>query len=228
MLDINLLIAFTNKKSQSYKRAPKSLEAALLDEDILNFLNKNNIKLDTPIDGVKIACVLGLIKNCLNLDIHILGEKTIASAIGIVNLKTDIGLGRFDRWVASDTLVDFYENTIPLLKTIKLHNLKINALTIVNDIVMKQSQVDGDDYDKRPLDRFYVREGMLRSQENPFDAKKITPEMVIEARTSANLTQKQSADLVFVDERTWQRWESGDRTMSKAVYKLYLIETKQI
>lgn len=228
MLDINLLIAFTNEKPQSYKRAPKSLEAALLDEGILNFLNKNNIKFDTPIDGVKIACVLGLIKNCLNLDIHILGEKTIASAIGIVNLKTDIGSGRFDRWVASDTLVDFYENTIPLLKTIKLHNLKINALTIVNDIVMKQSQVDGDDYDKRPLDRFYVREGMLRSQENPFDAKKITPEMVIEARTSANLTQKQSADLVFVDERTWQRWESGDRVMSKAIYKLYLIETKQI
>ena len=228
MLDINLLIAFTNEKSRSYKRAPKSLEAALLDEDILDFLNKNNIKFDTPIDGVKIACVLGLIKNCLNLDIHILGEKTIASAIGIVNLKTDIGFGRFDRWVASDTLVDFYENTIPLLKTIKLHNLKINALTIVNDIVMKQSQVDGDDYDKRPLDRFYVREGMLRSQENPFDAKKITPEMVIEARTSANLTQKQSADLVFVDERTWQRWESGDRTMNKAVYKLFLLETKLI
>lgn len=228
MLDINLLIAFTEEQSRSHKRAPKSLEAALLDDDINKFLNKNNIKIYTPIDGVKIACVFGLIKNCLNLDIHILGEKTIASAIGIVNLKTDIGFGRYDRWVASDTLFDFYANTIPLLKMIKLHNLKINALTIVNDIVMKQSQVDDEDFEKRPLDRFYVREGMLRSQENLFDAKKITPEMVIEARKNANLTQKQSSELVFVDERTWQRWESGDRTMSKAVFKLYLLETKLI
>ena len=52
--------------------------------------------------------------------------------------------------------------------------------------------------------------------------------MVIEARKIAELTQKQSAELVCVDERTWQRWESGDRNMSRGIYKLYLIETKQI
>ena len=69
---------------------------------------------------------------------------------------------------------------------------------------------------------------MLHSQEYSFTEKRITPKMVIEARKIAELTQKQSAELVCVDERTWQRWESGDRNMSRGIYKLYLIDTKQI
>lgn len=224
MLNINLLIEFTAEQLRSYKRAPASLEAAYVDENIINFLNRNNIKFDAPIDGLKIACVLGLIKNCLNLDIHVLGEKTIASAIGMVNLNSNIGFGRYERWLKSETLNDFYENTLPILKTIKLHNLKINALTIVNDIVMKQEQLDGEDFNKEPFDRFAVRQAVQFNQEF---TDKTTPEMIIEARKIAGLTQKQSAKLVCVDERTWQRWESGDRNMARGLFKLYLIETKQ-
>lgn len=228
MIDNHLLIEFTQTNSRNSRhivRAPKSLEEALMDNDILNFLNKNDIVFETQIDGLKSACILGLIKNCLQLDIHIIGEKTIAGALGIINDRTNIGFYRFDRWVKSDTLFSFYENTIQLLKTINNNKLKINALTIVDDVMMLQSRVDGEDYDKKPLDRFAVREAMLRTQTFSFDEKTITPEMVIEVRTIANLTQKESAAIVYVDERTWQRWESGDRKMNRNVYELFLIKT---
>ena len=206
-------------------RAPKTLESALMDSDIINFLNKNNIEFESPIDGLKIACILGLIKNCLQLDIHVIGEKTIAGAFGIINDRTNVGFYRFDRWLKSDTLFSFYENTISLLKTIHNNKLKINALTIVDDVMMLQSRVDGEDYNKKPLDRFSVRESMLREQTFSFDEKIITPEMVLSARTTANLTQKEAAALVYVDERSWQRWESGDRKMNRNVYELFLIKT---
>ena len=225
MIDNNLLIKFTQTNSRNLVRAPKSLESALMDSDIINFLNKNNIEFESPIDGLKIACILGLIKNCLQLDIHIIGEKTIAGALGIINDRTNIGFYRFDRWVKSDTLFSFYENTIPLLKTIHNNKLKINALTIVDDVIMLQSCVNGEDYNKKPLDRFSVRESMLREQTFSFDEKIITCEMVIDARKTANLTQKESAAVVYVDERTWQRWESGDRKMNRNVYELFLIKT---
>lgn len=228
MIDNNLLIEFTktnSRDSRNLMRAPKSLESAIIDSDIINFLNKNNIVFEKTIEQLKIACILGLIKNCLQLDIHTLGEKTVSSAIGIINDRTNIGFYRFDRWVKSDTLFSFYENTIPLLKTIHNNKLKINALTIVDDVMMLQSRVDGQDYNKKPLDRFSVRESMLREQTFSFDEKIITPEMVLSARTTANLTQKESAAVVYVDERTWQRWESGDRKMNRNVYELFLIKT---
>lgn len=225
MMNNELLIKFTRTNSRNLVRAPKSLEEALMDNDILNFLNKNGITFETQIDGLKAACILGLIKNCLQLDIHILGEKTIAGAFGIINDRTNIGFYRFDRWVKSDTLFSFYENTIQLLKTIRNNKLKINALTIADDVMMLQSSVDGEDYDKKPLDRFAVREAMLREQTFSFDEKTITPEMVIAARNNANLTQKESAALVYVEERTWQHWEAGTRKMGKNVYELFLIKT---
>lgn len=225
MIDNNLLIAFTQTNSRNLVRAPKTLESALMDSDIINFLNKNNIVFEKTIDNLKIACILGLIKNCLQLDIHVLGEKTIAGAFGIINDRTNIGFYRFDRWLKSDTLFSFYENTIPLLKTVHNNKLKINALTIVDDVMLIQGYFDGDDYDKKPLDRFSVRESMLREQTFSFDEKIITPEMVLSARTTANLTQKEAAALVYVDERSWQRWESGDRKMNRNVYELFLIKT---
>lgn len=225
MIDNNLLIAFTQTNSRNLVRAPKTLESALMDSDIINFLNKNNIEFESPIDGLKIACILGLIKNCLQLDIHVIGEKTIAGAFGIINDRTNVGFYRFDRWLKSDTLFSFYENTISLLKTIHNNKLKINALTIVDDVMMLQSRVDGEDYNKKPLDRFSVRESMLREQTFSFDEKIITPEMVLSARTTANLTQKEAAALVYVDERSWQRWESGDRKMNRNIYELFLIKT---
>lgn len=226
MLDVNLLMQFG--KHQTYTRAPETLEEALIDPDVLDFLNQNNITFTPPIDGLQIACVLGLIKYCLFLDIHIIGGRTLADALGIANNHSSMGFGRYERWLRSETLFEFYENTIPVLKMIKLHKLKINALTIVHDIVFKSSQLRGEDHNKTPFNRFAVRQAVLFNQDLSFIEKNITPEMVIEARKIADLTQKQSATLVYVDERTWQRWESGDRNMPRGLFKLYLMETKQV
>ena len=225
MIDNDLLIDFIETISRGYIHTANSLEEVLIDQNILNFLNKHNITFDTPIDVLKTACILGLIKESLKLGIHIIGERTIADALGIVNVRQNTQFGRYERWLKSETLNEFYENTLPILKAIKLHKLKINALTIVNDIVMKQEQLDGKDFNKKPLDRFAVRQAV---QFNHDFSEKITSEMIIEARKIAGLTQKQSAKLVCVDERTWQRWESGDRNMARGLFKLYLIETKQM
>ncbi|OCG66622.1 hypothetical protein A9G41_12445 [Gilliamella sp. Nev5-1] len=53
----------------------------------------------------------------------------------------------------------------------------------------------------------------------------VSAEKVLNARKAAGLTQKQSANLVYVDERTWARWEAGDRKMNKNIYELFLIKT---
>lgn len=225
MMNNELLIEFTKTKFLERLRAPKTLELALINSDIINFLNKNDIVFKTPIEGLKMACILGLIKHCLILDIHVLGEKTIASAFGIANSHYNTGNVRFENWVKSDSLFSFYENTIPMLKMIQVNNLKINALTIADDVMLLQSSVDGEDYAKKPLDRFAVREAMLREQTFSFDEKVITPEMVVTARNNANLTQKESAALVYVEERTWQHWEAGTRKMGRNVYELFLIKT---
>lgn len=48
------------------------------------------------------------------------------------------------------------------------------------------------------------------------------------ARHAANLTQKQSADLVYAGLRTWQQWEAGDRKMPMASWVLFRLRVKQI
>lgn len=55
-------------------------------------------------------------------------------------------------------------------------------------------------------------------------AKGVTPtkKHVLAARIRAGHTQQQAADTVYVDARTWQRWESGASSMAPAFYELYL------
>ena len=163
VIDNDLLIEFTIMNYRK-SRAPKSLGEALMDSDILNFLNKNDIIFETETDALKTGCILGLIKNCLELNIHDLDQKTISTAFGIMAKNYNIGNIRFDQWIKSETLEDFYENTLRMLKTIQIRKLKINALTIVNDVVMKQSEIDGEEYDKNPLDRFKLHQVMLKNK----------------------------------------------------------------
>lgn len=163
-IDNNALIEFTEMSSRNYMKSPKSLEDALMDNDILNFFNKNDLVFKTETDALKTVCILGLIKNCLKLDIHDLDGKSISNAFGIIIKHYKIGNVRHDQWMRSETLYDFYENTLRLLKTIQIRKLKINALTIVNDVVMKQSEIDGEEYDKSPLDRFKLHQVMLKNK----------------------------------------------------------------
>lgn len=54
------------------------------------------------------------------------------------------------------------------------------------------------------------------------------PEEIKQARMDAGLVQKQAADLVHSDLRSWQRWEAGDRQMHPSMWELFLIKTKGI
>ena len=56
---------------------------------------------------------------------------------------------------------------------------------------------------------------------------KPTPEQVKQARTTAGLTQKQAAEVIYKKILAWQRYESGDREMDVALYELFMLKTGQ-
>lgn len=49
-------------------------------------------------------------------------------------------------------------------------------------------------------------------------AKRVTAKQLRQAREASGLTQKEAAAVCEVDERTYQRWESGETTRIRAVY----------
>lgn len=51
-----------------------------------------------------------------------------------------------------------------------------------------------------------------------------TPAQVRAARTLAQHSQDEAAQLVHVTGRAWRRWESGEREISGAAWELYLIK----
>lgn len=57
---------------------------------------------------------------------------------------------------------------------------------------------------------------------------KPTPEQVKQARTTAGLTQKQAAEVIYKKILAWQRYESGDREMDVALYELFMLKTGQV
>jgi len=44
-------------------------------------------------------------------------------------------------------------------------------------------------------------------------------------REQLGMTQAQAAEVMRVNLRTWQKWELGERTMSAALFELFLIKT---
>lgn len=59
------------------------------------------------------------------------------------------------------------------------------------------------------------------------NSPKINAESVRLARNNAGLTLKESAESVGVTLRSWQRYESGERQISYAIYELFLVKTGQ-
>lgn len=52
-----------------------------------------------------------------------------------------------------------------------------------------------------------------------------TPDKIIQARLSSELTQSQAADVVYSGLRSWQQWEAGDRRMHPGLFELFLVKT---
>lgn len=53
------------------------------------------------------------------------------------------------------------------------------------------------------------------------------PEEITAARARAGLTQAEAAAVVHSIPRSWQRWESGERSMHPAFFELFKIKTGQ-
>lgn len=142
IIDNQLLIEFI--ETCSINNNFTTLERSLGNEDIIIFLEKNEFistknGLDHTENALAMGCILGLIKNCVKLKIHSIDGKNITDTLPIDQQQAGVGFGKFERWNKSESLEQFYENTIPLLELIKSHKLKINALTIVDDVA-KQSK----------------------------------------------------------------------------------------
>jgi len=145
IIDNNLLIEFIG--NCSIKNNFTNLERALGNKDIIIFLEKNEFistknGLDHTENALEMGCILGLIKNCVKLDIHAVDGKNITETLNIDQQQASGGLGKFERWNNSESIEKFYENTIPLLELIKSHNLQINALTIVDDVLRQSKRMN--------------------------------------------------------------------------------------
>jgi len=55
-----------------------------------------------------------------------------------------------------------------------------------------------------------------------------TPEKIKRVRESVELTQSECADLLYVDLRTWQKWEGDERKMHPAFWELFQIKISDI
>lgn len=56
----------------------------------------------------------------------------------------------------------------------------------------------------------------------------IPAEEIRAARKQAGLSNREAAQLVHVNERTWRRWEAGARQMPANAWELFRIKLKQI
>lgn len=61
-----------------------------------------------------------------------------------------------------------------------------------------------------------------RGAKNP--ASNPAPEEIKAARTAADLTQTEAAELLYTTCRVWQQWEAGDRRMHPAFWELFRIK----
>lgn len=49
---------------------------------------------------------------------------------------------------------------------------------------------------------------------------RLEPEMIREWRQATGLTQREAGELIYVSERRWQSWESGEYPMRLAFFEL--------
>jgi len=56
----------------------------------------------------------------------------------------------------------------------------------------------------------------------------MTPEKIRKTRESHRLSTTEAARMVYVSERNWRRWESGDRQMPAAAWELFQIKAKEL
>ncbi len=54
----------------------------------------------------------------------------------------------------------------------------------------------------------------------------MTPKELKHLRASYQLTQKQSAELIGIATRSWQRWEAGTRKINAGLIELFILKVE--
>lgn len=76
--------------------------------------------------------------------------------------------------------------------------------------------------------RFGDRSQKLQSKQDSFVWYPPLPHEIKAAREKIGFSMKEAASLIYVPEREWQQYESGDARMFAGLYHLFLLKTHQL
>lgn len=222
-------INFTQKK-------PKTIDDAQADSDIVNFLLSNGIGSGSN-NFVYLSCLLGLVKYAIMKNVNDTNSYGVGYAIGTIfmanravgNQVRNRLYSLFDAKRKND-MPKIYSNYVDVIEAIAYANKKINISYFCDEIsLMCRELIDPPpfhtmwDWGSHIGLEFNIGASEYTDGEG---ARPIPAEEVKSIREDFGLTQKQCADMVYVDVRTWQKWELGERKMSRAVYQLFCLKTR--
>ncbi|OCF98776.1 transcriptional regulator [Gilliamella sp. wkB308] len=222
-------INFTQKK-------PKTIDDAQADSDIVNFLLSNGIDSGSN-NFVYLSCLLGLVKYAIIKNINDTNSYGVGYAVGTI-FMANRAVGNHARNRLNELfnakrhgdIFKIYSNYVGVIEAIAYANKKINLSYFCDEISLMCRELT----DPPPFHTiwdwgFHIGlEFNIGTSEytDGAAARHIAAEEVKSVREDFGLTQKQCADMVYVDVRTWQKWELGERKMNRAVYQLFCLKTK--
>ena len=225
MLNADILDSFVSFNFQG--RAPKTLDDAVHDVDILNFINLNNLNMEAlnGEDAEGIYCALGLIKTAVVKHAHDpRAENAVNVVAGTLQPGHEPPIKRaYDAWLGSQSLSELYDAGEILIAGVRASGLKINALFFYDYVVFKIAKFKCVGHGMSDFTWFFIISQMSGLKHSD-GMKGPTAGEIKNIRDEAGLTQKQAAELLYVDIRTWQKWEYGERAMSPANFELFLIK----
>lgn len=222
MLTSDILNSFVSFNFQG--RAPETLDDAMQDLDIANFINLN---VETPNgeDAEGIYCALGLIKTAVVKHVHDPHAENVVNVVaGTLEPGHESSVKRaYDAWLGAQSLSDLYDAGEVLIAGVRASRLKINALFFYDYVIFKTAAFKTLGHGMSDFTWFFIISQMSGLKYSD-GMKGPTADEIKKIRDEAGLTQKQAADLLYVDIRTWQKWEYGERAMSPANFELFLIK----
>lgn len=220
MLNAEILTDFVSIKFQG--GAPKTLDDAMCDFDIVNFIN---VRIENPNDNDidVLYCALGLIKTAVIKHVHDPHAENVVNVIaGTLRPEQKSTTSRaLEAWLGAQNLSEFYEAGVLLIAGVRASGLKINAMVLYDYVVFKKAAFKCIGHHMTDFLGFF-NISQLSGLKNLDGMRGPTAEVIKNIRDEAGLTQKQASELLYVDIRTWQKWEYGERTMSPANFELFL------
>ena len=239
LIDEDILKKFCSLRYREYRgrRMIHTLDQARSDDDIRDFLISNNVFIE-PDKYDYVIFLLGLVKSSLIKQIHDTNSYGIGYAIGFI-----VGSAAINNNPANRRLNDLYKSKYcpeidlnkiyslyaELILTVANNKQKINALYFNDEINLLFNELTEQKHPSELNGAWGIHINLAYSVGYTSGIGKsvsLTPNIVKSTREKFGLTQQQCADLVYVDIRTWQKWELGERKMNRTAFQLFCMKLK--